>query len=151
MLAPPGIARRWAVIGHTPDRWECTTLFDLPADDPHRVIVHPAAVDRYTIVLRRPAIQMLIRTIETGKACAAPAFHTVHGGRELYLRPITLPNEPSWTDRPADAPAYLGPMELELQLPDAQIAIIFRRERLLHFATILAELLLLLPDPRTDG
>lgn len=146
MLAPPGIARRWAVVGHTPDRWECTTLFDLPADDPHRVIVHPAAVDKYTVHLQRRSIEMLIRTIESGDACAVPAIHTVHGGRLLGLRPITLPNEPSWTDRPADTPPYLGPMELYLQLPDAQIAIIFRRERLLRLATILAELLSILPE-----
>lgn len=146
MLAPPGIARRWAVVGHTHDRWECTTLFDLPAEDQHRVIVHPAAVDKYTVELRRPSIEMLIRTIESGDACAVPATHPVHGERLLGLRPITLTNEPSWTDRPADAPAYLGPMELYLRVPDAQIAIIFRRERLLKLATILAELLLILPE-----
>ncbi len=61
----------------------------------------------------------------------------------LGLRPITPPNEIPWTERPADAPPHLGPMELYLRLPDAQIAIIFRRERLLRLATILAEILLL--------
>ncbi len=142
-LAPPGIARRWTVVGHTLDHWECSTIIDLPMGDPGHVIIHPAAVTTYSLSISRRSVQMLMHTIESGDACTVPVEHPVHGNRLLGLRPITLPHEIPWTDRPADAPPYLGPMELYLRLPDAQISIIFRRERLLRLATIFAEILLL--------
>lgn len=109
-------------------------------------MVHPAAVQLYSVTLSSKSVRMLLNTVQTGTACTVPAIHTVHGGQLLGLRPITLPGETPWTDRPADAPPYLGPMELHLQLPDAQIEIIFKRERLLHLATVLAETLLELED-----
>ncbi len=140
-LAPPGIARRWSVVGHTADHWECTTILDLPADDRAHVIIHPGGVTTYTVRVARAGIHMLLDTVESGNACAVPAEHAEHGGRLLCLRPVTLPNEIPWTERPADAPPYLGPMELYLRLPGAQIAVIFRRERLLRLATVLAEIL----------
>lgn len=140
-LAPPGIARRWTVIGHTLDHWECTTIIDLPAGEDDRILIHPAAVTTYSVAISRKSARMLMHTMESGDACTVPAEHPTHGSRLLGLRPITLPNEIPWTERPADAPPYLGPMELYLRLPDAQIAIIFRHERLLRLATILAEIL----------
>ena len=137
-LAPPGVAHRWSVTGHTIDHWECTTIFDLPADDRARLVVHPGAVSRYTVRLDRAGVRMLLDTIASGEACAVPAKHPIHGDRLLGLRPITLPHDVPWTNRPADAPPYFGPMELYLQLPDAQIEIIFERNRLLRLAGALS-------------
>jgi hypothetical protein len=137
-LAPPGIAQRWTVIGQTIAHWECTTLFDLPADDRAHLVVHPAAVTVYSLRLDRDAVRTLLDTIAAGNACAVPARHAVHGERLLGLRPVSLPNEPRWHESPADSPPYHGPMELYLHLPDAQIEIRFRRAALLELATILA-------------
>jgi hypothetical protein len=142
-LAPPGVSRRWSVIGHKSDHGECTTILDVPDDDRAHVVLHPGGVTAYTVRIARPAIQVLLDTIESGNACAVPATHPVHGGRLLCLRPATLPNEPPWTDRPADASPYFGPMELYLRLPGAEFSVIFRRERLLRLATALAEILIM--------
>jgi hypothetical protein len=138
---PPGIARRWAVVGRTPDHWECTLIIDLPKLDDDRLVLHPGGVSTYTVTIHRPAIRQLHETITTGGACAVPVDHAKYGRRLLGLRPINSPNEPAWTDRPADAPPYRGPVELYLRLPGAQISIIFRRDRVLRLAQALSDIL----------
>jgi hypothetical protein len=135
-LAPPGIARRWSVIGQTIDHWESTTLFDLPTDDRAHLVIHPAAVTVYSLRLDRAAVQMLLDTIATGDACLVPATHVVHGERLLGLRPISLPTE------------LPGPMELYLELPDAWIEIRFRHKALMELATALAMALEEMSDAR---
>jgi hypothetical protein len=141
-LAPPGIVRRWSVIGRKADHSECTTIFDLPTYDRTHVIIHPGGVTTFTVTITRSAIRILLDTIESGTACTVPATHPVHGQRLLGLRPVSLPNEPAWTDRQAEAPPSIGPMELYVHLPDAKIEIIYHRNQLIHLATTLAVIFL---------
>jgi hypothetical protein len=128
-LAPPGVARRWTVVGHTLEGWECTTLFDLPRLGEDNVVIHPAAVSKYTVAITFASTQRLLNTIETGNECSVPVRHAIHSGQSLCLRPISLPQE------------NLGPMELFLRLPDVQFSVVFKRDRLRHLATILADIL----------
>lgn len=141
-LAPRGIVRRWSIPGRRADDSECTTDFDLPANDREHVVIHPGGVTTYTVTIARPAIHMLLDTIESGNACAVPADHPVHGPRLLGLRPVTPPNEPSWTDRPADAEPCHGPMELYVRLPDTQVSVVFGRKQLTLLAATLAVILI---------
>lgn len=122
-------ARRWAVQGRKPNGDTATTIFDLLHDRRH-VMVYPATLAALAVVIDGSAVRMLVDTAMSRTACAVPAVHAVHGHRLLGLHPYDSPSEPSWTDRPADAPPYLGPMELYLVLPHAEMRIVYRRERL---------------------
>jgi len=148
-LAPPGVARRWSVVGRKADHSQCTTIFDLPTNDRGHAIIHPGGVTTYTVTIARSAIEVLLDTIESGAACTVPATHPVHGRRLLGLRPVSLPNEPAWTDRRPDAPPSPGPMELYVHLPDARIEVIFHRNQLTHLATTLAVIFSVTP-PRSS-
>jgi hypothetical protein len=125
--------RRWAVQGRKPGGDNATTIFDLLPDHRH-VAVYPATVDTYAVTITAPSVHMLATTATSGTACAVPADHATHGRRLLGLRPYQPTHEPSWPNRPADAPPYLGPMELYLVLPGAEIHIIYRHDRL-HLLT----------------
>ncbi|OLF16751.1 hypothetical protein BU204_14880 [Actinophytocola xanthii] len=129
------------MVGRTRDHWECTLIIDLPKKADDLLVLHPAGVSMYTVTTTRHAIQQLHETLTTGGACAVPVHHEAHGDRLLCLRPTTLPAEPPWTDRPADAPPHRGPMELYLGLPDSQISIIFPRDRVLLLARTLTQIL----------
>jgi hypothetical protein len=83
---------------------------------------------------------MLATAVAAGTACAVPAKHATHGQRLLGLRPYQSAHEPSWLNRPADAPPYAGPMELYLVLPGDEIHIVYRHDRLNLLATTLTEI-----------
>ncbi|MGQ0839279.1 hypothetical protein [Actinokineospora sp.] len=135
----PKFACRWSIKAFTPEFTFCTTLFDLLPNRRH-VVIYPAAVSRFSVRLDRTAVEMLGATLETRDACAVLALHPLHGNRLLGLRPLTEPKVPAWSDRPADAPPYLGPMELYLELPDDGIRVLFLRERLYTLTDTLAEI-----------
>ncbi len=97
--------RRWAVQGRKVNGDSATTIFDLLHDRGH-VTVYPATVDTYAVTVTAPAIRMLATTASSGTACTVPADHATHGRRLLGLRPYQSATEPSWLDRPADAPPY---------------------------------------------
>ncbi|MGH3858383.1 hypothetical protein [Actinokineospora sp.] len=128
------------VKASTPELALCTTIFDLLPNG-RSLAVYPGATSTYALRLDRAAIDMLADTLACRAACAVPALHPVHGRRLLALRPFTMPHEPSWTDRPANAPPYLGPMELSLDLPGGNgTRVLFRREHLLALTDTLAEI-----------
>jgi len=131
--------RRWAVQGRKPNGDNATTIFDLRHDRRH-VVVYPATVDTYTVTIAAPAVRMLATTASSGTACAVPAEHPTHGRRLLGLRPYQSAHEPSWLNRPADAPPYPGPMELYVVLPDNEIHIVYRHDRLHLLAATLTEI-----------
>jgi hypothetical protein len=131
--------RRWAVQGRKPNGDNATTIFDLRHDRRH-VVVYPATVDTYAVTIAGPAVRMLATTASSGTACAVPAEHATHGQRLLGLRPYQSAHEPSWLNRPADAPPYSGPMDLYLVLPDDEIHIVYRHDQLFLLTTILAEI-----------
>lgn len=139
--SPPRYLRRWGVQGVKPDGGTATTIFDLREDREH-VAVYPATVDTFALLIDQAGVRMLLTTAESGNACAVPGIHALHGERLLGLHPHEpLHAEPSWTNRPADAPAYHGPMELYVHLPDDQIHIIYRHDRLLSLQDTLTEIL----------
>jgi len=131
--------RRWAVQGRKPNGDNATTIFDLQHDYQH-VVVYPATVDTYAVTVMAPAAHMLAATASSGTACAVPAEHAAHGRRLLGLRPYQSAHEPSWLNRPADAPPYPGPMELYLVLPGDEIHIVYRPDRLHLLADTLTEI-----------
>lgn len=131
--------RRWAVQGRKPNGDTATTIFDLQHDH-HHVMVYPATVHTYAVTIDTAGVRLLADTATTGNACAVPANHTTHGRRLLGLRPYDSPHEPSWLDRPADTPPYLGPMELYLALPRDEIHIVYRHDRAHLLATTLTEI-----------
>ena len=131
--------RRWAAQGRKPNGDNATTIFDLQRDRRH-VVIYPATVDRYAITVAAPAVRMLAATAGSGTACAVPAEHATHGRRLLGLRPYQSDREPSWLNRPADAPPYPGPMELYLVLPGDEIHIVYRHDQLLLLTTVLTEI-----------
>ncbi|MBC6448072.1 hypothetical protein [Actinokineospora xionganensis] len=136
----PRFACRWTIKANTHDLQWCTTIFDLLPDRTH-IAVYPGAVSTYAVRLDRSGIDMLADTLETRDACAVPALHPAHGKRLLTLRPHTMPHQPPWTNRPADAPPYRGPMELALELPrDTGIRVLFFNERVPLLADTLAEI-----------
>lgn len=131
--------RRWAVQGRKPNGDNATTIFDLRHDRRH-VVVYPATVDTYAVTVTAAAVRMLATTASAGTACAVPADHVTHGRRLLGLRPYQSAHEPSWLNRPADAPPYPGPMELYVVLPGDEIHIVYRHERLRQLTDTLAEI-----------
>ncbi len=136
----PRFACRWTIKANTHDLQWCTTIFDLLPGRAH-VAVYPGAVSTYAVRLDRAGIDMLADTLESRDACAVPALHPVHGARLLALRPCVMPHEPPWTNRPADAPPYRGPMELAIDLPrDAGIRVLFFNERVPVLTETLAEI-----------
>lgn len=135
----PRFACRWIVKGETPDYAFRSTIFDL-LPDRRQFVVYPAAVGTFAIRLDRAAVEMLAATLETGDACAVAGVHPVHGRRLLGLRPYSAPHEPCWTNRPVDAPRYLGPVELYVDLPGQGIRVVYRRERLFALAETFAEI-----------
>lgn len=137
---PPAYVRRWAVQGRTPNGDAATTIFDLLSDR-RGIAVYPATVDTFAVLIDRASVEILLSTLDSRDACAVPAWHSVHGDRLLGLRPFESPHEPSWTDRPADAPPYLGPIELYVRLPKELIHIVYRHGQLLALRTTLAEIL----------
>lgn len=137
---PPKFVRRWAIQGRKPDGNVATTIFDILADR-RRVAVYPATVDTFAVLIERADLTHLLSAIETHEAGAVPAWHAVHGNRLLGLRPFDIPHEPQWTDRPAGAPPYRGPMELFVVLPKSEIHIVYGRGRLLALRNAFAEIL----------
>lgn len=138
---PPRFLRRWAIQGVRPAGDRATTIFDLREDRAH-VAVYPATVDTFALLIDRAAVYMLLTTLESGNACAVPGIHPLHGQRLLGLRPYDQPHaQPAWTDRPADAPPYHGPMELYVHLPGDHMIIIYGRDRLLSLHEALTEIL----------
>jgi hypothetical protein len=131
--------RRRAVQGRKPNGDNATTIFDLQHDRRH-VVVYPATVDTYAVTIAAPAVRMLAATASSDTACAVPAEHATHGRRLLGLRPYQSAHEPSWLNRPADAPPYPGPMELYLILPGDEIRIVYRHEQLHLLAATLIEI-----------
>jgi hypothetical protein len=135
----PPYLRRWAVQGCKPNGDNATTIFDLLPD--HRnVVIYPATVDTYAVTVAGPAVHMLATTASSGTACTVPAEHATHGQRLLGLRPFQPAHEPSWLNRPADAPSYTGPMELYLIVPGDEIHIVYRHDRLHLLANTLTEI-----------
>jgi hypothetical protein len=134
--APPGFVRRWVVQARTAGSWPSTTLFDL-AEDRRHVMVRPAAVDTFSILIDAAGVRVLLETIDSQAACAVPGRHARHGTWLLGLRP----SEPSWTDRPAGAPPSPGPLELYVLLPGDEIHIRYRREHIAALRYTLAEIL----------
>jgi hypothetical protein len=132
-------AERWAVQGRTPDGDAATTIFDLMMDR-RRVMVYPATVGTFAVLIDGSCVRMLADTATSGNACAVPAMHAIHGPRLLGLRPYDSPFEPTWTDRPNDAPPYHGPMELYLAIPHAEMRIVYRHERLQLLADTLTQI-----------
>lgn len=135
----PTYARRWAVQGRTPTGDTATTIFDRQRGHP-LVTVYPATLAGFAVVVGPAAIRQLAETARTGTACAVPAEHAEHGRRLLGLRPHTTAHEPSWLDRPADAPPYPGPLELYLVLPRAEVRIVYRHDRQHLLARALTEI-----------
>lgn len=141
---PAQFLRRWAVQGARPEGDRATTIFDLRHDRAH-VAVYPATVDTFALLIDRAGVEMLLTTVESRNACTVPGMHAVHGPRLLGLRPYDTPHaEPAWTDRPADAPPYGGPMALFVHLPNEEIRIIYGRERLRDLQAALTEILALM-------
>ncbi|WP_054052097.1 hypothetical protein [Alloactinosynnema sp. L-07] len=136
----PQFACRWTIKACTADfRWS-TMIFDLLPDRSH-VAVYPGAVTTGALLLERSPIEVLATTLDTRETCAVPALHPQHGDRLLNLRPCALPHEPPWTNRPADSPPYLGPMELVAELPkDPGIRVVFRHDRVQALEETLAEI-----------
>jgi hypothetical protein len=132
-------ADRWAVQGRTPEGDAATTIFDLMKDY-RRVMVYPATIDTFAVLIEGSAIHILAEAAATRNACAVPAMHAIHGARLLGLRPYSAPFEPDWTNRPADAPPYLGPMELYLAIPGQEIRIVYRHEQLAKLTKILGQI-----------
>lgn len=138
---PPQYLRRWAVQGVKPNGDRATTIFDLRKDREH-VAVYPATVDTFAMLINHSAVQTLLTTIEPRNTCTVPGTHAIHGQRLLGLRPYDTPHaEPSWPDRPADAPSYQGPMELYVHLPNQQIHIIYGNQGLTALHDALTQIL----------
>lgn len=135
----PQYLRRWSAQGRKPNGDHATTIFDLQPDHQH-VVVYPATVDTYVVTIEAPAVRMLAATVGSGTSCAVPAEHATHGRRLLGLRPYSSAAEPSWLNRPADAPPYPGPMELYVALPDDEIHIVYRHDQLHLLASTLTEI-----------
>lgn len=135
----PAFVRRWAVQGRTPGGDAATTIFDLLSDRRH-VAIYPATVDTFAVLIDHASVEILLSTLDFCDACAVPAWHSVHGDRLLGLRPFQSPHEPPWTNRPADAPPYRGPMELYVHLPKEKIHIVYRHDQLFALRTVLAEI-----------
>lgn len=127
--------RRWAVQGRKPNGDNATTIFDLRHDRRH-VVVYPATVDTYAVTIEASGVHMLAATASSGTACAVPAEHTRYGRRLLGLRPY----QSSWTNRPADAASYPGPMELYVALPDDEIHIVYAHDQLRLLTNTLTEI-----------
>jgi hypothetical protein len=137
---PPRFVVRRAVQGAKPDGTAATTIFDL-REGRNLVAVYPATVDTYAMLVDQASMRMLLVTVEARAACAVPGLHALHGERLLGLRPYGLPHaEPAWTNRPADSPAYHGPMELYVRLPRDEISIVYRQDRLLSLRKVLDEI-----------
>lgn len=133
-------AERWAVQGRTPEGDAATTIFDLMKDY-RRIMVYPATIDTFAVLIEGSAVRILADAAAAHKACAVPAMHAIHGARLLCLKPYASKNEPSGTTTwPADAPPYLGPMELSLTIPGREVRIVYRHERLLQLADTLTQI-----------
>lgn len=130
---------RWAVQGRTPEGDAATTIFDLMMDY-RRIMVYPATIDTFAVLVEGSAIRVLAENAANREACAVPAMHAIHGPRLLGLRPYSAAFEPDWTDRPADSPPYLGPMEIYLAIPGQEIRIVYRHEQLLRLRTVLGQI-----------
>jgi len=109
---PPRFVRRWAVQGRKPDGDLATTIFDLLEYRRH-VAIFPATVETFAVRIDREAMRMLLATLQAGGNCAVPAWHAIHGDRLFGLRSID--------DR----------VELYESIPDGEINISYRNERLL--------------------
>ncbi|MGQ0840448.1 hypothetical protein [Actinokineospora sp.] len=127
-MGEPVFAVRWTVTGRTPDGGNCTTIFDLALDRGH-LIVYPAAVGDFALSLDLDAVRMLLSIVEARSAGMVPGLHPLCGYWLLGVAPYSSSVEPEWTDRAADAPPYLGPIELYVRLPDKEIHIIYRTDR----------------------
>lgn len=136
---PPKFLRRWAIQGHRPNGDIATTLFDVTKDREH-VAVYPATLDTFAVLIDNFAMKLLCATLESHDAGVVPAWHAVHGDRLLGLSPFDLAGEPTWTNRPANAPPYQGPMVLYVRLPKSKIEIVYARDRLLELRNALAEI-----------
>lgn len=80
-------ACRWCVKGHNADRQSITTIFDL-APDHRSIIVHPGAIDTFTLHLAPSAIPALVAACEDLESTTIPGLHPRHGKRALELSQI---------------------------------------------------------------
>ena len=127
---PPRFVRRWAVQGVKSDGNLATTIFDLLEYRRH-VAVYPATVETFAVLIDRAAVHMLQSTLQSGTACAVPAWHAVHGDRLLGLRSIE------------------SKVELYELLPHAEITISYAGERLVALGNALAEIIGCMDADRT--
>ncbi|MGH3859423.1 hypothetical protein [Actinokineospora sp.] len=142
-------AARWTVKGRKPDGSDCTTIFDLT---PNRrwLVVYPAAVDDYSMTLDLDAVRMFLSIVECRNAGAVPGVHPAHGKRLLSIAPYQGLVEPPWTDRPANAPPYLGPIALSVRLPGGrEIHIVYRTDRYQALVDTLTEIVVCLEGSKT--
>ncbi|RZS43245.1 hypothetical protein EV193_102224 [Herbihabitans rhizosphaerae] len=116
-------ARRWVIVADdVHGNGRCTVLFDLTMDR-HHLIVHPAAVDTYSVALDHGAVAALATAAEEGEECRVPVVHHLHGPRELRL-----------------APSVRNALVLSEKLPGGVIVqAVFRGERILELVDTLAE------------
>lgn len=80
-------ACRWCVKGHNADRQSITTIFDL-APDHRSIVVHPGAIDTFTLHLAPSTIPALVEACEDLDSRTIPGLHPRHGRRALDLLEI---------------------------------------------------------------
>jgi hypothetical protein len=80
-------ACRWCVKGHNADRQSITTIFDL-APDHRSIVVHPGAIDTFSLQLAPTTIPALVEACDDLESRTIPGLHPRHGKRALELMEI---------------------------------------------------------------
>ncbi|MBC6449342.1 hypothetical protein [Actinokineospora xionganensis] len=80
-------ACRWCVKGRNADRQSITTIFDL-APDHRSILVHPGAIDTFSLQLLPDTIPALVEACEDLRSRTVSGLHPRHGKRTLELREI---------------------------------------------------------------
>lgn len=115
----PAFTRRWCVTDQSAGT-PCTTLFDIGRRR-DRVVVYPAAVDRYAVTIDADAVVEALAALDAGEPCALAALD---GKRCLQLKPLAGQAMELRVDGPEDgiAVSYAGTALTDLRRALADVA-----------------------------
>ena len=138
---PPQFVHRRAVQGVKPTGDRATTIFDLRHDREH-VAVYPATVDTFALLIDRAGVEALLAALESRTTCAVRGIHATHGRQLLGLRVCDRPHAEFPLIGPLpDARSGGGLVELSVNLPGADVRILYGPEQCVILRDVLAQIL----------
>jgi hypothetical protein len=114
-----------------------STLVELSVDK-RLVVISLAASARFQVAVEREPLRVLIEALHDRAAASVPVRHAEHGERLLGVRPCREPGLPLWTHERAGGPRRPH-MELDLELPDDRLRLMFWQDRLNWLITCLED------------